>query len=97
MRSILGDEAFHASSGSLKDSHIITGEGEERAHKEDHIEQKQQENVQTGFGERGGKIGGRVGKFGGLIHTDVNLPQWLPVRIFKKEVGIERIFLVDEL
>ena len=38
MQSILGDEAFHASSGSLKDSHIIAREGEERTHEEDEVE-----------------------------------------------------------
>ena len=38
MQSMLGDEAFHTSSGSLKDSHIIAREGEKRTHKENRVE-----------------------------------------------------------
>lgn len=38
MQSMLGDENFHASSGRLKDSHIIAREGEERAHEKAKVE-----------------------------------------------------------
>lgn len=71
MQSMFGDEAFHASNGSLN---IIAHEGEERAHEEDHIEEKQQEDVQTRFGECSGEIGRGVVKFGDLSQGYLRLP-----------------------